>query len=71
MDGIYIGKYESQELHVILSVMRIFKGKYGNRMNLIPLINVTQSGIRIRFWLERLVDLLKAEGKTNYPALCD
>ena len=40
-------------------------------MHLLPLINVTQSGIRIRFWLDILVTLLKAEGSTNCPEFCD
>ena len=65
VDGIHIGKYERQEPHVIVSVMEIFKVEYGDRMNLLPLINVSQSGIRILFWLERLVNLLKAEGRNN------
>ena len=49
--------------------MVIFKGGDGDHMHLLPLINVTQSGIRIRFWLDRLVDLLKAEVSNNFPEL--
>ena len=40
-------------------------------MHLLPLINVNQSGIRIRVLLERLLTLLKAEGKTGCPVFCD
>ena len=40
-------------------------------MHLLPLVNVTLSGIRIRMWLDRLVALLKEERNTNYPASCD
>ena len=40
-------------------------------MNLLPLIDVTLSRIRIRMWLERLISLLNEEEKTNLPALCD
>ena len=47
--GIHIGKYDRQEPHVIVSVMEKFKGEYGDRMNLLRLINVIQSGIRIFF----------------------
>ena len=69
--GIHIGKFERREPHLILSVMGIFKGEDRDHMHLLPLINVTQPGIRIRLWLERLVALLKAEGRTNFPAFCD
>ena len=48
-----------------------FKGGDGYRMHLLPLIIVTQSIIRIRVWLETLVDLLKSEGRTNFPAFLD
>ena len=40
-------------------------------MHLLPLINVTQSGIRIRVWLERLVALLKTEERSNLPVFFD
>ena len=40
-------------------------------MNLLPLIDVTLSRIRIRMWLERLISLLNEEEKTSLPALCD
>ena len=51
--------------------MQIFKGGNGNIMNITPLVNVTLSGISIRIWLERLIVLLKEEGKTNCPDFCD
>ena len=58
IDGIRIGNYDRQKPHVILSVMGVFKGKDRDRMHLLPLINLTQSRIRIWFWLEILVALL-------------
>ena len=48
-----------------------FKVEDGKRMNILSLENVTFSGIRIRMLLERLVSLLKEEGKTNLPKLYD
>ena len=48
-----------------------FKGEDGDRMHLLSLINVTQSGIRIWVWLEILVDLLKTEERTNFPEFCN
>ena len=47
IDGIHIGKYDRRDLHVIVSVMIIFKGEDGDCMHMLHLINVTQSGIRI------------------------
>ena len=49
--GIHIGKYDRQDPHVILSMMGRFKGEDRDRMHMIPLINVTQSGIMIWVWL--------------------
>ena len=43
IDENHIGKYDRQEPHVIISVMGRFKGEYGDRTHLLPLINVTQS----------------------------
>ena len=57
--GIHIGKYDRRELHLIVSVMGIFKGGYRYFMHLLPLINLTQSVIRIRVLLEILVSVLK------------
>ena len=71
IDGIHIGEYARREPHVIVSVMGIFKGEDGERIHLLPLINVTQSGIKIQGWLVRLVDLLKIEERNNFPEFCN
>ena len=62
MDGIHLGKHDRKEPRVLVVVMVIFKGEYFNRTHLLPLVNLTSSGIRIRMWLERLVALIKGEG---------
>ena len=54
-----------------VSVMEGFTGEDRYFMHLLPLINITQSGIRDQVWLERLVDLLKEEGRTNCPVFSD
>ena len=69
--GIHIGKYDRQETHGIVSVIGIFKGGNGDPMHLIPLINLTKSVISILVWLDRFMDLLKSERRTNYPEFCD
>ena len=71
MDGIHLGKHVTMEPHLLVTVMGRFKGEDGDRIYLLPLVNLTSSGIRIRMWLERLVALFKEEGKTNSPDLCD
>ena len=48
---INIGKYDRRESHVIVSVMGRFKGEARDRMHLLPLINVTQSVIKIQVCL--------------------
>ena len=67
IDEIHIVKYDRRDPHVILSAMRRFKREDRDRMHLLPLINITQSGIMIWVWLERFVALFKAEGRTNLP----
>ena len=60
-----MGKHDRRETHVLVAVMVIFNGEDGVIIHLLPLGNVTSSGIGIRMLLERLIDLLKEEGKTN------
>ena len=40
-------------------------------MHILPLVNLTLSGISIHMWLGMLVDLLKEQEKTNFPTFCD
>ena len=56
---------------MLVAVMGRFKGEYVNRIHLLRLVNLTSSGIRNRMWLERLLALLKYEGKNNCSAFCD
>ena len=59
MDDIRLGKHDRREHHVLVAVMGRIKTEDSNIMHLLPLVNVTSSGIRIRMWLESLVSLLK------------
>ena len=56
---------------MLVEVMVISKGEYCDRMHILPLANLTLSGISIHMCLERLVSLIKEEGKTNCPTFCD
>ena len=40
-------------------------------MHVFSLANNNTSGTRVRSWLERVVDILKDEGKRGCPAFCD
>ena len=71
IDNINVGKNDPRAAHVIVCLLGRFKGEEGDRMHVFPLASVTRSGIRIRLWLERLVRLLRVEGKTDCPAFCD
>ncbi len=68
---IQVGKYDGRQPHVLIPLLGRFKSEVGERMHVIPLVNVTRSGIAIRTWVERLVATLKGEGKTDCPAFCD
>ena len=71
MDGKNLGKYDRREPHVLVSDMGILKAEDSEIMHLLPLVNVNSSAIMIRMWLERLLALLKEEGKKNFPAFCE
>ena len=62
---------DSNERHVVISLMGRFKGEDGDRMHVVALANVTRSGIRIRWWLEKVAALLREEGLSRCPAFCD
>ena len=55
------------------TMKNILKNETGERNVLIPLPNVTASGLKIRDWIERLVTVLEKEsrGLEVGPAICD
>lgn len=69
--NISVGKYDKRCPHVIVPLLGRFKSEDGDRMHVIPIVNETRSGIKVRLWLERLVVLLRDEERTNGPAFCD
>ncbi len=58
---------------ILVPLYGYFKGENGERMHVIPLTEVTRSGIKVRFWLELHVALLERENKLGRegPAFCD
>ena len=55
------------------TMKNILKNETGERNVLIPLPNVTASGLKIRDWIERLITVLEKEsrGLEVGPAICD
>ena len=70
-ENIRVGKRDERCPHVLVPLLGRFKSEEGDRMHVIPIVNKTRSGIKVRLWLERLVILLKSEKRTNCPAFCD
>ena len=68
---IHIGKSDPKAPHVLIALVGRFKAEEGDRMHVLPLANVSRSGIQYRIWLERLAHLLDQEERTNCPAFCD
>lgn len=67
------GKSHRSLPHVVAPLMGRFKNETGERNVLIPLPNVTASGLKIRDWIERLITVLEKEsrGLEVGPAICD
>ena len=57
--------------HVVAPLLGRFKNEIGERYHLVLLAPVTQSGLRMRYWLEQLVEVRAREGRTRGPAFCD
>jgi len=56
------------EDHVIVPLLGRYKGEMHKRYHLTPLASRTNSGIPVKLWLERLVEVWKAAGRTHGPA---
>ena len=59
--------------YVLATLLGRFKGETGERNVLLPLAAKTKSGIKTRMVIDRLVEVLKSEGKTTgalAPAIC-
>jgi len=61
--------------HVVIPLMGRFKGETGERNVIRVLVEKTKSGVEIRKWVSRLIQILKAERKDSLdlpgPAFCD
>jgi hypothetical protein len=57
--------------HVVAPLLGRFKNEIGERYHLALLAPETQSGIKMRCWLEALIDTRDGEARTRGPAFCD
>lgn len=57
--------------YVIIPLLGRFKGETHARYHLAPLAAMTDSGLPVRRWVERLVSVRDQEGKRQGPAFCD
>jgi hypothetical protein len=54
--------------HVTICLRGKFKGKTGTDHHMITVANETSSGLRPRWWLERLVEVCELKGRVDGPA---
>eukprot|EP00957_Ditylum_brightwellii_P009939 749616-Ditylum_brightwellii.AAC.1 len=66
------GKEEEAKLrHVVIPLLGEFKGRKGERWHLLLLADITASGFKLRTWTEQVALMLKMEGKTDRPVMCE
>jgi hypothetical protein len=57
----------SNQPHVTICLLGKFKGETGTDHHMIAVANSTVSGLEPQWWLEKLVDVCEAEGRTRFP----
>ena len=62
---------ETENSHVVIPLLGRFKNEDGEKWHLMVSVNTTESGIKARFWTEKLALLLKEEKRGMGPAFCD
>ena len=66
-------KYFSHEpdRYVTITFLGTVKGEHQAGKHLLPSVNITASGIKVRDWIYRLIKIRKSQGLTMGPAICD
>ena len=54
--------------HVVLPLRGKFKGEVGFDTHVVNVAHETQSGLRPRWWADKLAEVARSEGRTNGPA---
>jgi len=66
----YAAELEAEE-HVIVPLLGMYKGEAHHCYHLTPLAAVTSSGIQVRTWICRLVQVQREAGRSHGPAFGD
>ncbi len=67
-DQVKAGINLSLATHVILPLLGEIKGKLGFKYHLMSLASTTSSGMELRWWLEKLIQVREEEGCISGPA---
>lgn len=62
--------YEGQE-YVIIPLLGRFKNEVGSQYHLTPLAACTKSGLKVKVWIGRLLEVHQRDRRFNGPAFCD
>lgn len=57
--------------HVTICLLGKFKGESATGHHLVSVANVTSSGLKPRWWIEKVVEVCAAEGRTSGPVFAD
>jgi hypothetical protein len=57
--------------HVVIPLLGQFKGELNSRYYLIPLAASANSGLPVKRWVHRLIEIRRRAGRTAGPAFCD
>ena len=68
---IFVGKTDGCSFHFLVPLLGKFKREDGDLMHVFFIANETRSGIHIWIWVERLVNIYKAEVKHKCTTFCD
>ena len=69
---LHLGSSDTYEIpHIVVARLGRFKSEGGDRMHVFTLANVTKSGIKNRWWLEKESKHLAKGRKVGSPAFCD
>ena len=62
---------EAKLEHVVIPLLGRFKNEDGERWHLMVSVPITNSKLKVREWIEKLVDVLREERRGLGPAFCD
>eukprot|EP00957_Ditylum_brightwellii_P039703 3003975-Ditylum_brightwellii.AAC.1 len=62
---------EKETQHMVIPLLGEFKCERGEHCHLLLLADVTASGFTLWLWAEQVAGMLKAEGRTSGPVMCN